>query len=65
MNNFLLPHGRRPPMGVTPWTMKYLEWVKREVHFEQLAQEATLLDYLHEVEHVGASHGSMVPLKKP
>jgi aromatic ring-opening dioxygenase catalytic subunit (LigB family) len=52
-------------MGVTPWTMKYLEWVKREVHFEQLAQEATLLDYLHEVEHVGASHGSMVPLKKP
>jgi transposase len=34
--------------------MKYLEWVKREVHFEQLAQEATLLDYLHEVEHGAA-----------
>jgi hypothetical protein len=30
--------------------MKYLERVKREVHFEQMAQEATLLDYLHEVE---------------
>jgi len=41
-------------MGVKPWTMKYLEWVKREVHFEQLAQEATLLDYLHEVEHAAA-----------
>jgi transposase len=54
LNKFLLQHGRRPSMGVKPWTMKYLEWVKREVHFEQLAQEATLLDYLHEVEHVGA-----------
>jgi transposase len=54
LNKFLLRHGRRPPMGVKPWTMKYLEWVKREVRFEQLAQEATLLDYLHEVEHVGA-----------
>ena len=29
--------------------MKYLEWVKREVHFEPRAQEATLLDYRHEV----------------
>ena len=27
------------------------EWVKAAVHFEQPAQEATLLDYLHEVEH--------------
>jgi transposase len=34
--------------------MKYLEWVKREVHFEQMAQEATLVDYLHEVEHAAA-----------
>jgi transposase len=31
-----------------------LEWVKREVHFEQRAQEATLVDYLHEVEHVAS-----------
>lgn len=53
LDKFLLRHGRRP-MGVKPWTMKYLEWVKREVHFEQTAQEATLLDYLHEVEHMGA-----------
>ena len=51
LSKFLLRHGRRPPMGVKPWTMKYLEWVKREVHFEQLAQEATLLDYLNEVGH--------------
>jgi transposase len=54
LDKFLLRHGRRPPMGVKPWTMKYLEWVKREVHFEQMAQEATLLDYLNEVEHAAA-----------
>jgi transposase len=54
LNKFLLRHGRRPPMGVKPWTIKYLEWVRREVHFEQMAQEATLLDYLHEVEHAAA-----------
>ena len=33
------------------WTQAYLTWVKT-VHFEHAAQEATLLDYLHEVEHV-------------
>ncbi len=54
LSKFLLRHGRRPPMGVKAWTMKYLEWVKRDVHFEQLSQEATLLDYLHEVEHGAA-----------
>jgi hypothetical protein len=36
---------------VKPWTLNYLSWVTHEVHFEHLAQEATLLDYLHEVEH--------------
>jgi len=54
LNKFLLRHGRRPPGEVKVWTMTYLEWVKREVHFEQMAQEATLLDYLHEVEHAAA-----------
>jgi transposase len=54
LSKFLMRHGRRPAAGVKAWTMKYLEWVKREVHFEQMAQEATLLDYLHEVEHGAA-----------
>jgi transposase len=54
LSKFLLRHGRRPPLGVTPWTVKYLEWVKRDVHFALQAQEATLLDYLHEVEHMAA-----------
>lgn len=33
------------------WTGKHLKWIKEQVRFEQPAQEATLLDYLHEVEH--------------
>jgi transposase len=54
LSKFLLRYGRRPPIGVKVWTIKYLEWVKREVRFEQMAQEATLLDYLQEVEHAAA-----------
>jgi transposase len=53
LSKFLLRHGRRPPVGIRAWTVKYLEWVKREVHFAVRAQEVTLLDYLHEVEHAG------------
>lgn len=52
LGKFLLRHGRRPPTGTRAWTQRYLTWVKREVHFEYPAQEATFLDYLHEVEHV-------------
>jgi len=52
LGKFLLRHGRRPPTGMTSWTQRYLAWIKTAVHFEQPAQEATLLDYLHEVEHV-------------
>jgi len=51
LGKFLLRHGRRPPTAMTSWTQRYLTWVK-QVQFEQPAQEATLLDYLHEVEHV-------------
>lgn len=51
LGKFLLRQGRRAPEGTQPWTSKYLAWVK-EQRFEQPAQEATVLDYLHEVEHV-------------
>ena len=50
LSKFLLRQGRRAPDGTTPWTGKYLAWVKQQL-FEHAAQEATLLDYLHEVEH--------------
>ncbi|GAC1667218.1 MAG: IS110 family transposase [Candidatus Dormibacteraceae bacterium] len=49
---FLLRHGRRPPTATKAWTQAYLTWVKSAVHFAHAAQEATLLDYLHEVDHV-------------
>jgi transposase len=52
LNKFLLRHGRRPPTDVRPWTARYLTWVRQDVHFTPPAQEATLLDYFHEVEHV-------------
>jgi transposase len=51
LSKFLLRHGRRPEKRVGAWTKAYLTWVKTKIHFEQPAQEATLADYLHEVEH--------------
>jgi transposase len=50
LSKFLLRQGRCAPAGTTAWTDKYLRWVKQQ-QFEHAAQEATLLDYLHEVEH--------------
>ena len=43
-------HGRRPSTAMKAWTQAHLMWVK-PVHFAHAAHEATLLDYLHEVEH--------------
>jgi len=51
LGKFLLRHGRRPSEKIRPWTQRYLEWIKREVKFEQSAQQWTLEDYLNEVEH--------------
>src|SRR5438093_4985575 len=51
LGKFLLRHGRRPSTKMNSWTQTHLTWVKT-VHFEQAAQEATLLDYVHEVEHM-------------
>jgi transposase len=34
------------------WTLKYMTWIQEHVHFEQAALEVTLLDYVHEVEHM-------------
>ena len=51
LGKFLLRHGRRPAEPMRAWSQRHLTWIKGDVHFEQPAQEATLLDYLHEVEH--------------
>ncbi len=52
LSKFLLRQDRRVPSGFKVWTQRYQDWVKEHVHFEQAAQEYTLLDYLHEVEHM-------------
>ncbi len=50
LGKFLLRRGLRAAAAVKSWTMKHLSWVKT-LHFQHAAQEATFLDYLHEVEH--------------
>jgi transposase len=51
LSKFLLRTGQRPAAGVKAWTQAYLTWVK-QIHFTQAARESTLLDYVHEVEHM-------------
>lgn len=36
------------------WTQAHLAWVKSAVRFDHAPQEATLLDYVHEVDHAAA-----------
>jgi transposase len=53
LRKFLLRHGRRPSENMRAWTERYLDWIRREVKFDQFAQQATLEDYLAEVDHLG------------
>jgi transposase len=53
LGKFLLRQGRRPAERMTAWTQRHLDWIRREVKFEQFAQRATLEDYLEEVDHLG------------
>ncbi len=53
LGKFLLRHGRRPSERMTPWSQRHLDWIRQEVKFEQFAQQATLEDYLAEVDHLG------------
>lgn len=51
MGKYLLRHGKRPPAGIRPWTQRHLEWIRKEVTFDQHAQGVTLEDYLEELNH--------------
>jgi len=51
LSKFLLRQGRRAPEGINAWTDKHLQWIRRQVRFEHTAQQITLEDYLHEVDH--------------
>ena len=52
LSKFLLRTGLKPPVKCTAWSGKYVEWV-RTLRFEHKAQQATISDYLHEVDHAG------------
>jgi hypothetical protein len=44
--------GWKPPEDIQKnWTEKHMDWIKRQVHFNQPTLQAAFLDYVHEVEH--------------
>jgi transposase len=52
LGKFLLRHGWKPPEDIKKnWTNKHMDWVKRQVRFDQPALQAAFFDYVHEVEH--------------
>jgi transposase len=54
LGKFLLRHGTQPPAEhQEKRTAKYMTWLNTHVHFGQPALPATLVDYVHEVHHVG------------
>ena len=53
VTKFLLRTGQRPPLGLKPWTERYLRWLA-QVRYTQPAQEVTRLDCMNEVEHMSA-----------
>ena len=53
LTKFLLRTGQRPPLGLKPWTIRYMRWLA-QVRYVQAAQEVTRLDCMNEVEHMSA-----------
>lgn len=51
LSKFLLRSDKKPPQATSAWTQKYVEWI-RSLTFEHVAQQATLVDYLGEVDHL-------------
>jgi transposase len=52
LSKFLLRVGIRRPTETKAWGSIHMNWV-RALKFEHVAQQATMVDYLGEVEHVG------------
>lgn len=50
LSKFLLRTARKPPSGCSTWSQKYVEWI-RTLQYDHVAQQATLVDYLAEVDH--------------
>lgn len=53
LSKFLLRLGARPPTTTKSWGSSHMEWI-RALKFERVAQQATMVDYLSEVDHVAA-----------
>ena len=53
LSKFLLRTGKKPPQSSSTWTQKYVAWI-RSLSCEPRAQQATLLDYVGEVDHLEA-----------
>src|SRR6266542_2873859 len=53
VSKFLLRHGIRPPAGAKPWTQAHRRWLDT-LQLELPALNATLSDYLEEVDHGAA-----------
>ena len=52
LGKFLLRHGRRPPTKTRTWGAVHMAWL-RGVCFDEFGAQATMVDYLAEVDHVG------------
>lgn len=50
LGKFLLRTGRRPTKEHGSWSTGYVEWIRAQ-RYEHVAQQATLTDYLSEVDH--------------
>ena len=50
---FLLRAGRRPETEMKAWGAEHLRWL-RTVKFDHVAQQATMVDYLAEIDHAAA-----------
>jgi transposase len=50
LGKFLLRQDRRSPDGVKAWTVRHRQWLQ-SIEFQQIAQNATLRDYVAEVDH--------------
>jgi transposase len=53
LTKLLLRTGQRSPLGLKPWTERYMRWLG-QVRYAQPAQEVTRLDCMNEVEHMSA-----------
>jgi len=52
LGKFLLRLGRRAPKKGKSWSTAQVEWIRAQ-KFEHVAQQATMIDYLSEVDHAG------------